>query len=120
MLCSKSKYATEKFALDDIARIKSKSTRCKVPVAAYLCRCGFWHLTSQPNKDARIKELEVLVEKKKLEMAGNMHVSIEEYKTSPNDKDVIYYIIKVLKRDGQIFKIDKRFSEFDELNKKLK
>jgi hypothetical protein len=38
-------------------------------------------------------EYKNLVEKKKLEMAGNLHISIEEYKVSGNDNSVIYYII---------------------------
>jgi hypothetical protein len=38
-------------------------------------------------------EYKNLVDKKKLEMAGNLHISIEEYKVSGNDNSVIFYII---------------------------
>ena len=49
-----------------------------------------------------------------------MEVAINDFKRSETEKDVIFYVISVTKRDGQVVKIDKRFSEFVELNKKLK
>lgn len=69
MDCKKAAYTEEAFALADIKRISAKSIRSKKPIRAYLCTCGFWHLTSQENKLAaemlvlknRIKELELLI-----------------------------------------------------------
>lgn len=52
MVCEKTRYVSEKAALEDIERIQKKSTRSKVPVRAYLCGCGSWHLTSKLSKAA--------------------------------------------------------------------
>lgn len=64
MDCKKTKYGTEKFALNDLERIRnSKVQREKVPVAVYLCKCGSWHLTSQKNWNVVIAELEAQIKK---------------------------------------------------------
>lgn len=47
MDCTKVKYANEVFAKQDIERIRKTSTRKTIPIRAYLCYCGSWHLTSK-------------------------------------------------------------------------
>lgn len=48
--CKKVKYASQKDAADEIARIRSKSNRSKIPIREYWCKkCGQWHITSQNN-----------------------------------------------------------------------
>lgn len=48
--CKKVMYASEQQANADIARIKQKSTRAKLPTRAYQCsKCNLWHLTSLPD-----------------------------------------------------------------------
>jgi len=53
-------------------------------------------------------------------VAGNLEVEVKEYKPSKTDPNVIYYCIYIKKSDGQIVVIEKRFSEFDELHKRMK
>jgi len=47
MNCNKVKYSSEQFANADIDRIKKFSIRSKIPIRAYLCKCGAWHLTGR-------------------------------------------------------------------------
>jgi len=53
-------------------------------------------------------------------VAGNLEVEVKEYKASRTDPNVIYYCIHIKKADGQTVIIEKRFSEFDDLNKRMK
>ena len=58
--CKKVQYASEEYALFDVRRIKKISERSKMPVRAYLCFCGSWHLTSRADKkDEIISELQI-------------------------------------------------------------
>jgi hypothetical protein len=58
--CKKVQYASEEYALFDVRRIKKISDRSKMPVRAYLCFCGSWHLTSRADKkDEIISELKI-------------------------------------------------------------
>jgi hypothetical protein len=58
--CKKVQYATEEYALFDVRRIKQISSRSKMPIRAYLCFCGAWHLTSRADKkDEIISELKI-------------------------------------------------------------
>lgn len=58
--CKKVQYASEEYALYDVRRIKKISERSKMPVRAYLCFCGSWHLTSRADKkDEIISELKI-------------------------------------------------------------
>jgi uncharacterized protein (UPF0335 family) len=67
---SKVKFATEKDALFSLEKITKTSKRDVIPIRAYHCNCGSWHLTSKTNKFSeqvtpyvdRIKELESEVE----------------------------------------------------------
>lgn len=65
--CSgKVKFATEKDALFSLDKITKTSKRKIIPIRAYHCECGKWHLTSKTDKFSeqvtpyvdRIKELE--------------------------------------------------------------
>lgn len=58
--CNKVKYASEALALSDIARIRKKSTREKIPTRAYKCSGGAWHLTSRPDIKTIQQELKEL------------------------------------------------------------
>ena len=58
--CKKVQYSSEEYALFDVRRIKKISERSKMPVRAYLCFCGSWHLTSRADKkDEIISELKI-------------------------------------------------------------
>ena len=105
--CVKTKYATEQFALDDIARIKKSSTRAKIPTKAYLCeKCSFWHLTS---KDDIVHKqvLELLQELTKLrkenEKLKNKHKEIQEVNVSlQRDKLIKQLKTQLSKCEGQL------------------
>lgn len=62
MICHKTKYASAQFALEDIARIKKKSTRNRIPIRTYFCRCGSWHITSQMNLNELVHQVCILEE----------------------------------------------------------
>lgn len=47
IICKKVSFATEKFALQYVEKLKATSCRKRNPVNAYLCeKCLTWHLTS--------------------------------------------------------------------------
>lgn len=54
MYCMKAGWDTKELADSELARIRSKRipNQWKVPIRSYQCRCGAWHLTSQPKKEA--------------------------------------------------------------------
>ena len=48
MLCTKTSYSSEAYALEHIAIIANKSRRPESPKSAYLCKkCNTWHITKQ-------------------------------------------------------------------------
>jgi hypothetical protein len=49
-ICKKVKFANEKEAELGLQKIMENSDRDKVPIRAYLCNCGSWHLTSKVDK----------------------------------------------------------------------
>jgi hypothetical protein len=60
-VCKKAKFPNQEEAEVSLKNIKDTSNRNVIPVRAYLCKCGAWHLTSKRNMhdDAnRIQELE--------------------------------------------------------------
>ncbi len=71
--CSKKvKFGSEKAALFAITKIKKESTRKTIPIRAYLCKCGAWHLTSRPDvfelqKQNDAMKLEIMQLKKQIE-----------------------------------------------------
>lgn len=67
-VCKKTRYASEKDANDDIARIRAKSKRETVPIRSYRCNlCGFWHLTSREDYREKINDLQKEIENLKSE-----------------------------------------------------
>ena len=58
MICKKTSYSTESFALRDIEIIAKKSKRPLNPKSAYLCKiCNNWHITKQENLEKLKAEL---------------------------------------------------------------
>jgi len=45
--CKKVHFRCEQDALYSLEKIKKTSKKKVIPVRAYLCKCGFWHLTSK-------------------------------------------------------------------------
>ena len=66
MTCTKTKYTSQQFAIDDIERIKKKSTRSIIPIRSYYCSCGFWHITSKIDHYELKHQIEVLEELNKI------------------------------------------------------
>jgi len=61
IVCKKSKFASEEYALNALKGIQAKSKRKVVPCRAYLCKyCNSWHLTSRPDGFKLQKENEEL------------------------------------------------------------
>lgn len=46
-------------------------------------------------------------------------MDVTTYHESSVDKSVVLYVIEIAKRTGERYKLEKRFSEFDNLNKNL-
>jgi len=93
-VCNKVKFANQDEAEISIKKIKDTSNRNVIPVRAYICKCGAWHLTSKRNFNEdinRIQELET--EKEKLnETIGELNEQLKE-----NIKT-----IKTFKKDNEI------------------
>lgn len=64
MECKKTKYKDLAAAEQDIARIKKKSTRERLPNRAYHCpHCNGWHITSRPDHLETLQQNTELKEK---------------------------------------------------------
>lgn len=98
--CIKVKYTTERFALEDIDRIKRKSIRKKIPTRAYFCKCGFWHLTSKPDKRDEV-----------------VFALLDEIKLLKHKLDSL--TLEKNREDRIQIKTDIRIKELNERNKKL-
>lgn len=98
MACDKVRYGSKKAADEDIARIKKKSTRSRVPIRSYQCTVCYgrpWHLTSREDlfklskqeemENKKISDLTEQVKKLKEEISSlknNAHREInKEVKT---------------------------------------
>ncbi len=115
MDCKKTKYATERFALNDLERIRSnKVQRAKVPVAVYLCKCGSWHLTSQPNWNVKIAELEGII-KTLLEEKQAL-----EEKTKALESSIQKAEHKQVSSDPRIIALNKTLRKAKDLVRKLR
>ncbi len=79
MDCKKTKFSSEAFALLDLERIKKRPPREKTPIAVYLCKCGSWHLTSQPNKDLIIADQKIVIDKliKEKQILESKNITLE-------------------------------------------
>lgn len=54
------------------------------------------------------------------QLSASFKVEISEWKPSAIDPNVIYYIVEILKYNQDKWTVEKRYSEFDDLNKNLK
>lgn len=109
MDCIKTKYATEQFALEDLARIRAKTTREKVPIGVYLCKCNFWHLTAQPNWKDRIAALEQVIAQK--------DILITELRIKIQKADSV--VSKEIKKDARVIELIKQNSLLHKKNTNL-
>ena len=51
---------------------------------------------------------------------SSIKCEVGEYKLSSIDTSVILFMLTVTKRDGTVWQLEKRYSEYDELNNTLK
>lgn len=78
MNCPKVRYSSEQHAMFDVNRIQKRSTRSRVPIRAYKCKCGSWHITSKDDnlydkiiiERERVDELLIEIKNYKDEIAG--------------------------------------------------
>ena len=71
-LCNKVKFGSEKDALFSLKKIKETSDREIIPIRAYHCKCGAWHLTSKRDvfkDDKRVEQLEAEIETLNIKIA---------------------------------------------------
>jgi Sec-independent protein translocase protein TatA len=111
LVCDKkSRYASEKEALAHIEIIKKKSTREKIPVRAYMCQHGHWHITSKINSE------------KLLETNNELGKQIEEFKKEITLlKELNTAALKKNNKEENIqVKVDKRIQELNKRNTELK
>jgi hypothetical protein len=122
MECKKTQYTTEQFALDDIERIRKKSTRDKVPTRAYFCKiCNLWHLTSSVDwkESVRIKNLKItaLIEAldEQKEEIKKLKTEIEVLKKSTNKEDRI-----TVRADARVKEANERAKKAKDVLKRLR
>ncbi|MFA6570742.1 MAG: hypothetical protein WCT77_05835 [Bacteroidota bacterium] len=108
MTCNKTSYSTERFAIEDIARIKNKSKRQTIPLRAYLCHCGSWHLTHK--KDNATVKLEQKIESLIIQ---NEKFKTEIFNLKKSDN-------KQLKIDSEIITLKNTIQNKNEIIKKLR
>ena len=111
--CNKTKYGSQKEADKDIDRIRKKSKRNTIPIRSYLCKCGFWHLTSKEDK-FKIKLAEINMDNKKLdslnkevERLGNQNKLLKEENESLKNADN--------KEGRHLAKVDERVKRLNEI-----
>lgn len=61
--CKKVKFGTQADAEFYIQKIKNRSNRPVIPIRAYQCKGGVWHITSQKDYSKEIEELKLQIEK---------------------------------------------------------
>jgi len=77
IVCKKSKFASEEYALNALKGIQAKSKRKVVPCRAYLCKyCNSWHLTSRPDGFKLQKENEEL-KQEVAELKEKIHIFVD-------------------------------------------
>ena len=106
--CKKVQYASEEYALFDVRRIKKISERSKMPVRAYLCFCGSWHLTSRADKkDEIISELKIKNNEleKQIKELGNLGKSNAEERLALRTNKTIIELRKCMETCTQRNKI---------------
>jgi predicted RNase H-like nuclease (RuvC/YqgF family) len=98
--CTKTRFATEKDAQFYIGKIKTKSDRAIIPIRAYLCRCGAWHLTSK--KDF-VGENDVLVKQVvNLESQINKLKEENEFLKNKNVREIDLPLVKQLQAENRL------------------
>ncbi len=116
MNCVKTKYNSEAIALEDIARIKLKSTRKKIPTGTYKCKCGFWHLTSQPNWNDKIKELEERIRLLIIEKLDLVSLNFDLIKEIKEQSKKVNLKVKI---DAEVINLKNQLAISLKRNKKL-
>ena len=120
MKCKKVKYSSEKDALFALDKIRLDSNRKVIPIRAYHCHCGLWHLTSRLD----IKDIQKENEKLRTELSElkNKNLDLEnKILTIINTKDPKLQLI--LKRDvtiqyknWELNKVKEKISKLEEEN----
>lgn len=109
MDCNKVQYGSKKMADDDIARISKKSNRSTIPIRSYICKYGFWHLTS---KEDMFKYSEKEMENKRIveliEEVKKLKVEIASLKDNTNRE-----INKEVKVDAKVQKLNELINKQD-------
>lgn len=112
---SKVKFATEKDALFSLDKITKTSKRKVIPIRAYHCECGGWHLTSKTDKfSEQVTPFKERIEELELE-AKSLKQTIEEL-TRKNNKEEN---VKV-KADARVIQLQKRNKVQDETIARLR
>lgn len=120
MKCKKVKYSSEKDALFALDKIRLDSNKKVIPIRAYHCHCGLWHLTSRLD----IKDIQKENEKLRTELSElkNKNLDLEnKILTIINKKDPKLQLI--LKRDitiqyknWELNKVKEKISKLEEEN----
>jgi hypothetical protein len=111
LICRKVRFTSEALAKTQLSAIREKSTRKKVPIRVYLCKCGFWHLTSRPDSF----ELESEVSTLKLENAS-LSESLKKAKEQIKEQSYVLQSLRDKLRNCRADKI-KALKEIIELRR---
>lgn len=124
--CMKVQYTSEKFALEDIERIRKKSNRSRIPMRAYYCdKCNFWHVTSKSDTNTeRIAELnklndELKLKNEELQKALNICRVSKDPKLSKEEKLAIKKDIRVIELQEQVTSLRTRMKQLTRDNSTL-
>lgn len=90
-VCTKVKFASEKFAIEYVEKLQKTSVRESVPQRAYFCPyCLTWHLTSKESKEVtQIKEQASEITKLKKEKKQLTILLLEQERSFKNFKKVV-------------------------------
>jgi len=113
----KSCYASEKEALKHIEIIKKKSTWDKIPVRAYFCQNGHWHITSKVSSEKLLEtnnELGRLIEEQKQEIALLKELNNEALKKNNKEENI------QVKVDKRIVELNKAITEQKKIIKRIR
>lgn len=114
--CKKVKYATEKAADDDITRIYKTSNRSKVPVRSYLCKCGFWHLTSKKHQmEEKIENLLNELDKLRKEKKEEKNARVEKMEIAVAKFEMVKALKKTIKeQDVKIKNLENTIAAYED------
>jgi len=118
-LCNKVKFGSEKDALFSLKKIKETSDREVIPIRAYHCKCGAWHLTSKRDvfkDDKRVEQLEAEIETLNIKIA-----ELEKTIKDNNAKSVQTIVKKGNEKSNEKISIIKaQLKVQKEMNKRLR